>query len=1271
MSIVTFAHSPSAINSDPIIRLSATAALSDLAKLDLIRDVEPIIGLVQNRLIDDDPAVCYYALEALRYFVVSDELEFDLVVRVLEKRLGISLSSVETVLGLHKLVLEGLVGLLGHGGLQEEDDDDDGGGPPIVTSQSIKAVTLLVELALSPQLSIESSLGQDDDEDFHAKVRIQKRIYSSLARYSAVILGLDSEIVRSWDGVNLSSEDSNDMSSEIKRYLFLREIVMRGLDFGAILCEKRESESNVDGVEKDILISATIIGKTLLEFEEDVHGSFLFRSSGHVSTEKLSKGKSERQSRVSKSILSSLPETSRIRVIYEIEHRSSAAAAILFSIGANSSASLETAIVLTQISECIGDVQNESIEPFYQSLHVSSIIHSMNLLWKSIQGAEVSMQEELLNQVVAQMEEWSGMYGEYAYVFMAAFILAVDDTAFCWVGTTKVQTTILEGQHNYLFESEDTKYLCLGIVAASLCRNSDARVTGLIDSIEQYLLGNGRQTAFGALFGLGIINKYLMTRDMGGTDPSIIWRKQQAQRIICTLLTSFTSCLTQESEVVISLASAVKSGSEVKDLLQSCSDLDGVLIRDGFAQKMRACLIGIGSSFPVLSSISPDLVKCILFVVDKLPWGSGKGYVLPAAYRAALDSGVLEKKELSEAMLATSIFVQKNSSGVGDALLSLASLCHVSDKIQGEIDFVANKCQEILQNKDASAAGDDRLLTIIAGCAVIGELPGLAVSLSLGKNLKKAVDMSRLDRLGPAKKNFVASFVEILEEVTSNDAEEPKYRDASTICLGFLCAMSTCISQAQTKVSGNMLESIQAKDGSLMQCILKEVEQAYTLLCAVSQPENVRKVAITKKLCALFSALESVALPGGFSRVIEQTLNVSSINAMKLKDSSLKLLASQLESRRRIGFDGRGFIDLSTRLAKMQSNDLKARVGTAITIMIMCLPNLIHQIPTSIGEEVVTSLWAACRDDLRLSSSPQSMIEFFIGMKRIFASVNDTAGDGKDSSKKSLSPALQRTLQKFIDVDVFSHLCNDAAPSNHTGTSTENVWAAYLSCLQIIPGASFAVTDVLNGNITLTNVFGMANRLVLSAKAARKVEYWISLQEMKDVSLPDRRILLLSVLTIVTHRWDVNEMKESIMALLEVILVKGIDTMSFYLLAAKVAFWWESREVHQLKFVDLPTQRVSDMSSFYLTVKLNFDAIDLTPTLLFRLFDAFISDLPAKLAVLCGIWKMSEDVSNRASRILSASLSEKGSGDLSGHYRNHALSCLRGIIQLIDGGEID
>ena len=184
--------------------------------------MEPIIGLVQNRLIDVDPAVLYYALEALRYFVVNEELEFDLVVRVLEKRLDIDLSNTDIVLGLDKLALEGLVGLLGEGGLEEEDDEDDDDktgrvvGGPVVSPQSIKAVALLIELALLPQLSIKSGIGQDFGDAFHAKVRIQKRIYCSLAKYSAKVLGLDSESIRLWYSVHLLPEESNDVSPEIR-----------------------------------------------------------------------------------------------------------------------------------------------------------------------------------------------------------------------------------------------------------------------------------------------------------------------------------------------------------------------------------------------------------------------------------------------------------------------------------------------------------------------------------------------------------------------------------------------------------------------------------------------------------------------------------------------------------------------------------------------------------------------------------------------------------------------------------------------------------------------------------------------------------------------------------------------------------------------------------------------------------------------------------------------------------------------------------------------
>ena len=118
----------SMVAQDPIIRISATAALSDMASIDLLRDVEQIVGWIQNRLTDDEPAVVYYALETLRYLVVNEELEFDLVFRVLEKRLDVDLSNVDAVLDLDVLALEEIVALMGEGGLEEEGDDESNDG---------------------------------------------------------------------------------------------------------------------------------------------------------------------------------------------------------------------------------------------------------------------------------------------------------------------------------------------------------------------------------------------------------------------------------------------------------------------------------------------------------------------------------------------------------------------------------------------------------------------------------------------------------------------------------------------------------------------------------------------------------------------------------------------------------------------------------------------------------------------------------------------------------------------------------------------------------------------------------------------------------------------------------------------------------------------------------------------------------------------------------------------------------------------------------------
>jgi len=685
--------------------------------------------------------------------------------------------------------------------------------------------------------------------------------------------------------------------------------------------------------------------------------------------------------------------------------------------------------------------------------------------------------------------------------------------------------------------------------------------------------------------------------------------------------------------------------------------LDSLFIQDGSAQKMKAIMIGLSHSFPVLSAISSSLLKCVLSVVDKLPWGPGKSFALHAAYKNAIDSGMLEQKDLSKAIANTSGYVKEQRSGFGDALLSLASLCRLSsEKTQQELDLVAKTCEEVLLDRNLHTGGEDKLMSILAGCAAIGDLPGIA---SFAPNISAAV-----------KKHFVADIVKMLEEIVLNDAEELKYRDAATIGLGILCAMSRSshIRNQMRKNTANKFDSIQAKDGSVMQEILTEVEKTYSSLCTVPSRNGTSRVVVVNKLCALFSTLEPIAMPGNFSRVIELTLNNSPGNELELKASATKLLVSQLEpTRRRIGFDGRGFVDLCTRLAKMPSNELIALVGpNATPIMATSLPKLIYQIPTGTGEDVAKSLWAICRADLSISLSSQSATEFMVGLKSILISVDR---EGKPPSKRTISPALLRTLQKFIVTKIFSDLCSDAVPSGQN--TTENVWTTYLQCLEHVPSATIAEADGQNCDITHATVFGIAICAALSAKSARKVESWIALQKMEDISMANLRSMLLSTLAIATQARNDNGMKESVLSIFEVMLVKGIDTMTFYLLAAKIAFWWESRQMHQLQYVDMPIRRVSNMTSFFVTRNLSFDVHALSPELLAQLFYSFMDDLPLKLAVLCKMWKISDDVSNRASRIWNAHAQREENS--THHLSNHgirSLSCVRDIVQLIEGGEI-
>lgn len=552
-------------------------------------------------------------------------------------------------------------------------------------------------------------------------------------------------------------------------------------------------------------------------------------------------------------------------------------------------------------------------------------------------------------------------------------------------------------------------------------------------------------------------------------------------------------------------------------------------------------------------------------------------------------------------------------------------------------------------------------MAMLTCCASIGEVPGVT---SFVPNIHADV-----------KKVQVANVVKTLEATLLNGELESTH--ASALALGVLCSMRNASQIAQRPKHDKKSERkdvdvnsiIKGKDGSVMEFVLQQVGKAHSVIVSPESEATVQK-SVSEKLCILFEALEAIALPGSFSRVIETTLySTPATDATKLSDSSLRLLFSQIEcGRRRIGFDGRGFLDLTTRLTKLTSEDLNKLIGASGTQLLMtAIPDLLFQLPTSAGEEVAKCLWCICRD---LSNHEMIMTEFFNGMKIIFASAGR---ETKDKSKLSTSPALLRALQNLVASALFAEFCDVGSQSSRKYTSSSSspllssssystIISAYLECLTTI--STSTTTDgslgYIQSELSLENILVMASCASMSSKQTKRVETWIARQDVRDNdSSAQLRMLLLSSLSVAPNSRNDIEMKESIVNLFDIMLViSGThNTVCMELIAAKVAYWWDSsNNMNTISAILHPIHRVSTMSSFFVSNKLYSDVQMLSNNELTALFDLFVSDLPTKLALLCQMWKISDDISNRAKRLLK---------DASGNNK----MCLEKIIHLLEGGK--
>ena len=187
---------------DPEVRLSAAASLAECAALDVIRDVsDGVIGWVQALLSpDEEPALIHYAVMTLYSLVLEEELDFNVVITVLQKKL--TSLDVVALRKLPDLVLEAIAVLLSAGDVDEEDEE------VVVSAQVSIAIRAL--LSLGQQLEFRPT----DDQN----VRVHRAIVSSLSNYPLAAMGVDGDSI---EEAATGDELKENFYTELQRFVLL------------------------------------------------------------------------------------------------------------------------------------------------------------------------------------------------------------------------------------------------------------------------------------------------------------------------------------------------------------------------------------------------------------------------------------------------------------------------------------------------------------------------------------------------------------------------------------------------------------------------------------------------------------------------------------------------------------------------------------------------------------------------------------------------------------------------------------------------------------------------------------------------------------------------------------------------------------------------------------------------------------------------------------------------------------------------------------------
>eukprot|EP00977_Amphora_coffeiformis_P008784 scaffold1992_cov187-Amphora_coffeaeformis.AAC.2 len=933
------------------IRLAVAATVAELAEHDLVRDVADVIGWIQGWLSIMEPQkpmerlMVYYALESLHHLVVAEELDFDVVVKVLNKRLC-PIADTDRIRSLHPVIQEALVRLLGDGecGGDDSDGDDEGEDPgprdPTVPPQVQRAVETLLELGVKLLDSYIADSPRTDTAGEFPHYRIIHAIIEALNNYSNLALGLDEQDFRD----ALLGEQSPATSAILQNYRKLQRILVECMD-------------KLPNVEQDGPNDSLVkMAQRLVKFDEDSLGSTLWQKKGKSSTTI-----NQIQTTV-KSIQSILPD---VTLVEQLAGRRICMAYSIARLFCADGSSLDE----------LRDNANTIIEadsPVLIALALQSQL--------TVASRLVSSNSQNPFKLLKDVESWDENYAtaDAMYFSLASISLYLPSELRETAASEKsiveeVADTIIDAFRGFRFDNTDVAKICLGIVGASSLRSGSlTKCSEVVDILIDSAKGYGGEQSFGAFYALALVAQVLPLCQQGKSKEEPLAARLYYRIVSLTLEELLRCFFTSEDNSITSLLACLKTGELQSDILTSLTMMpfQSIKLDRSKADTARYLSLSCAVALPSMAPLNRHLFLAVLQLFEILEWGGGKGLALPNMLKAGRSAGILQAHETSAKYEAYSALLEERISSdeaynLDDLLLAVSGAS--SESISHVLRRMVVENTELLDDEGRARS---LLAALMKGVALpcFGSAPFPQAPFVVA-------EVSKLD---------IRDIVETLEEAASEDCGT-KFSDMGMITLAIASSLSiarpaSVDNALPTVVTAKTLSSIDQLDKSVDFAKLPSAMPgtAFFGLMAVLErniinqsPTQLQSVPLTR----VVRSFELVALPKQFSKSFLQPL-LDAVDDTVTKEAWISMLVSQCHGRRPATMDGSEFIQLYHQLAASDENEWYRVLGEASSAASF-VRGLEHFLPKCSQRHVAHILTNAWRHCWRNGKSLQ---DTFLGM---------------------------------------------------------------------------------------------------------------------------------------------------------------------------------------------------------------------------------------------------------------------------------------------------